>query len=79
MSAQSSITNQEFAERVDCSHSMASRLLNGQRLPGFDLLVRIGNEFEIPWDVMVDARTSGPAEFGKLLRARALPRAAEVA
>lgn len=70
MSAQTAITNQEFAERVGCHHTMASRLLNGQRLASLELLNRIADEFGIPLADLITARLAGSDELGKTLRSR---------
>lgn len=64
------ITNPEFARRVGCHFTMASRLLNGHRLPGIDLMERISAEFEIPIEDLLAARRDGAAAMAALLRER---------
>lgn len=64
------ITNQEFADRVGCHFSMASRLRAGKRLPAVALMRRISKEFKVPMDVLSDAHAKGPEAFGRVLRER---------
>lgn len=73
MSAQTAITNTEFASRIGCSESMASRLLNGQRVAGLDLMQAIHEQYRIPWAKLLEARNAGPEAFGELLRSRVKP------
>lgn len=40
------MTNMEFARRVGCHHTMASRLRNGHRVPSAPMLARIIREFD---------------------------------
>jgi transcriptional regulator with XRE-family HTH domain len=75
MAVTTAITNQEFAEHIGCHHSMASRLLNGQRLPGTDMLARIAEEYDIDVWELLDARQKGAPAFGKLLRTKVKPKA----
>lgn len=63
-------SNTEFAEKVGIHFTMASRLRNGQRLPGADLMYRISTEYDIPMEELARARDQGPGEFGRLLRDR---------
>lgn len=39
------MTNQEFGARVGITHSAASRLRNGQRLPSIELMEKIAAAF----------------------------------
>jgi transcriptional regulator with XRE-family HTH domain len=52
------MTNFEFGRRVNCHHSMASRIRSGHRLPGVDLLTRISAEFKIPVTTLLKARVA---------------------
>ena len=71
------LTNQELGDLIGCTHSMASRLRSGKRLPGLDTLERIQREFGIPWDTLIAARAKGQAEFGKVFRSAIAARAAK--
>lgn len=62
------MTNEEFAQRVGCHHSMASRLRAGKRLPGADLIDRIAQEFNIEFEDLYAARRKGSEAIGRLLR-----------
>lgn len=62
------VTNREFAEATGCDDTMASRLRNGKRLPGADLLLRIHEAYQVPLDALHDARTRGRKAMGELLR-----------
>jgi transcriptional regulator with XRE-family HTH domain len=70
------MTNVEFGRRVGCSHSMASRIRSGNRLPGLDLMNRISEEFGISIAALVRARAAGPAAMADLLDRRTRKRAA---
>lgn len=61
------LSNQQFADRVGCDFTTASRLRNGQRRPSVALMTRISEEFGLPLDELVDAHNQGPKAFGKLL------------
>lgn len=62
------MTNERFAELVDCHFTMASRLRNGQRLPSAKLLVRIKNAFDLPYTELMAAYDDGPEAFGQYIR-----------
>ncbi len=62
------ITNQEIGDLIGCTHSMASRLRAGKRLPGIGTLENIQREFGIPWVRLLAARNSGQTEFGRMFR-----------
>lgn len=64
------MTNEQFGARVGCDFTMASRLRNGRRLPSGALLVRIHDEFRIPWAKLMDAYKAGAPAFGQLLSKR---------
>ncbi len=64
------MTNSDFGRRVGCSHSMASRIRSGNRLPGLDLMNRISAEFDIPVKTMMKARQEGPEAMAALLERR---------
>lgn len=70
MSMQTITTNQEFADRIGCHFTMASRLLNGQRFPSLALMQRIHDEYGISMSAMLKARTQSTEVFGVLLRAK---------
>lgn len=64
------MTNAEFGQRIGVGHSMASRIRNGQRLPGTRTLARIHEEFGIDLLDLHDAHRAGPDAFGALMRER---------
>lgn len=61
-------TNRELGEAIGCHHSMASRIVTGQRLPSIDLIDKISTAFGIPMKPLLDARKKGAAEFGSLMQ-----------
>lgn len=63
-----SLTNQEFGERIGVGHSMASRIRSGQRLPSVAVMKRISEEFDLPLETLVLRHEQGPEAFGKLIR-----------
>lgn len=82
-----SITNREFGERIGVTHSMASRIRHGQRLPGVSTMERISEEFGISMRSLLAARKKdvesegGASHTGELIekrlaRVKASPRAA---
>lgn len=62
------MTNNAFADAVGCDFTMASRLRNGQRLPGIRLMIRIQAAFDLPYDDLMQAYEGGPESFGAYLR-----------
>lgn len=68
MSAKTTITNQEFADRIGCHHTMASRLLNGDRTPSLELMQSICEAFAIPMATLIEAKMAGTEAFGAKLR-----------
>ena len=44
------LTNPEFARRVELHFTMASRLRNGERLPGLATFIRVVKEFSLSDD-----------------------------
>jgi len=64
------MTNQEFGERVGVTHSMASRIRSGHRLPSTGVLVRIHEQFGVPLQELMDAHQNGCEAFGRLIRER---------
>lgn len=63
-------TNMQFGQLVGCSHSMASRVVNGKRVPGIEAIEKISEVFGIPLQTLLDARRKGAEEFGKLMQKR---------
>lgn len=63
------MTNSELGRRIGVSHSMASRIRNGKRLPGTQVVAALNVECGIPLDELMRAHGEGPAAFGKLVRA----------
>jgi transcriptional regulator with XRE-family HTH domain len=62
------MTLEDFASRVDCHLSTASRLRSGERLPSLTLLARIGREFELPLPELVAQYERGRPAFAEYLR-----------
>lgn len=63
-------TNDELAEALDISFSMASRLRNGHRYPSAALMIRMARVFGIPLEEIAAARERGLEAFGEFMRAR---------
>lgn len=64
------VTLEAFADRVGCHFTTASRLRNGQRMPGRELLGRIVEEFDLdPQETLRIFTREDPEEFGEYLRA----------
>lgn len=70
---------------VGISHSMASRIRAGQRLPGINTIERISVAYGIPLKTLLAARRKGAEElketgacptFGELIRKRAFAKKA---
>lgn len=61
-------TNQAFGDTIGCSHSMASRMVNGKRIPSLDLIQTISEKYGIPLTSLVNARKKGGEAFGELLQ-----------
>lgn len=71
LTAQSAVTLDAFAERVQCHFTTASRLKSGERLPGRELLGRIIDAYDLdPQEAMRIFTSSGDARqrFGEYLR-----------
>jgi transcriptional regulator with XRE-family HTH domain len=64
------MTNEDFAKRVGCHFTMASRLRNGDRLPSVKTLIKISTEFNVPVETLTRAHAKGAPAFSKLLRDR---------
>lgn len=64
------VTNDAFASRIGVSHSMASRIRNGRRLPSVRTLDAIHREYGIPLETLHRAHLAGPDAFGALMRER---------
>jgi transcriptional regulator with XRE-family HTH domain len=62
------ISNADFGKRIGVTHSMASRIRNGQRLPSTARIAAIHREFEIPLDQLIGAAEKGPTAFSQLMR-----------
>lgn len=62
------VKNTEFAKRVGCHFTSASRYRNGNRLPGVPILGRIMLAFGLPLQSTLDAYDKGAEEFSRYLR-----------
>lgn len=65
---QGGYTNQAFGDAIGCSHSMASRIVTGKRMPSIDLIERISETFGIPLKTLLSARHKGVEEFGRVMQ-----------
>lgn len=62
------MTNDEFATRVGCHYSYASRLRRGERMPSVPLLFAIIVEFDLPETETLKAFRDGQLAFSAYLR-----------
>jgi transcriptional regulator with XRE-family HTH domain len=69
------ITNGEFARRVGCHFTMASRLRNGRRFPSTGMLARMFEEFDIDdenrerlFKILADVSPARADNFGLWMR-----------
>lgn len=69
MAASTEISNPDFAVGAGVSESMASRLLNGKRLPSISVMNQIEKSFGIDIASQTAAYAKGADAYGKLLRA----------
>lgn len=68
------LSNKELGDLIGVSHSMASRIRNGRRLPGTRTLGAINRGLGVPLSDLHAAHREGPAAFGALLREHLLKR-----
>lgn len=71
------MTNEELGKLIGCTHSMASRLRAGKRLPGLETLEHMHENLGIPWEELIQARRKGQVEFGRFFRHALAERAAK--
>jgi hypothetical protein len=64
------MTNYEFAERVGCDFTTASKLYWGKRMPSAGVLVGIYNAFHLDGNELLDAYSGGPTVFSAFLRSK---------
>lgn len=62
------MTNEQFAQKVGCDYTTASRLRNGQRLTSVSVLVKIADEWDLDLEELVRVHDSGKENFGEFLR-----------
>lgn len=62
------MTNEQLGNRLGVSHSMASRIRSGQRLPGTRTLGKFAREFDVSLEECHKAYEKGPDAFGKLVQ-----------
>ncbi len=62
------MTNEELGRRIGVTHSMASRLRAGKRLPGVETLLKIHDEFGVDMRELAVTHGRGADAFGRLLR-----------
>lgn len=58
----------EFAERVGCNYTMASRLRSGKRNPSATMLVKIVDAFGLDYRQTMLAYAAGPRSFAAFLQ-----------
>jgi transcriptional regulator with XRE-family HTH domain len=63
-------TNEELGDSIGCSHSMASRIVSGKRMPSVDLIEKIGVVYGIPINTLLAARRKGVEAFGELMQVK---------
>lgn len=68
MATATKITNPELAERLGIHYTMASRLLNGKRLPSLQLMARIESELGWSMAAQTKARLQGADVYSAALR-----------
>jgi len=61
------VTNHEFAKRVGCDHTMASRLRNGKRRPSTNTLVRICSAYGLDEGEALRKLSAGVKVFSEWL------------
>lgn len=61
------LKDKDFAARVGCHYSMASRLRRGERMPSRVLLRQIIEAFDLSAEAAFNAWTAGPVEFSRFL------------
>lgn len=64
-------SNSSFAGKVGCTHTMASRLRSGRRMPSSDMLLRICKAYKLDEGEALRKYGEGPQEFSAWLRANA--------
>jgi transcriptional regulator with XRE-family HTH domain len=64
------MSNTEFGDRIGVTHSMASRIRSGQRLPSRKVALAMHREFGWPLELILDTAEEGPEEFGKFIRTK---------
>lgn len=74
----SAVTLEAFADRVGCHFTTASRLRNGQRMPGRELLGTIVREYDLDQNEVFAIYTrEDPEEFGAYLRDKIFEKSVE--
>lgn len=61
-------TNEQVAKKLGITHSYASRLRNGKRVPSADVLDRFCRVYGVGHSEAHRARGKGPEAFGRLFR-----------
>lgn len=64
------ITNDEFAARVGCDFTHASKIRNGSRLPSLPLLIKIREVYALDGNEVLDAYKAGPVTFAEYLNSK---------
>jgi transcriptional regulator with XRE-family HTH domain len=62
------VSNHQFAEKVGCNYTMASRLRNGKRTPSAQMLVRICAAFNLDMGQALQAYANGREAMAQWLR-----------
>jgi transcriptional regulator with XRE-family HTH domain len=64
------MTNEEFARRVGCDFTTASKLFKGSRMPSAVRLAAIWRAFSLDGNELLAAYSGGPEVFSAYLRSR---------
>lgn len=62
------VSNHQFADKVGCNYTMASRLRNGKRTPSAQMLVKICEAFDLNKGEALQAYSQGREAMAKWLR-----------
>lgn len=63
-----SVSNHQFAAKVSCNYTMASRLRSGQRLPSAGMLGKICDAYSLDKGVALTMWQGGAEQFSSWLR-----------
>lgn len=61
-------SNHDFADKVGCNYTMASRLRNGKRSPSLPMLVKICQAYNLDYGAAMRAYAAGREAMAQWLR-----------